>query len=141
MKQDVGWCNRVAKRLQYVACNDVTMLQCVGLEFCVRLARRPITEERAHSCSFCTRALTFWRASSLTDYDLSTCQSKQSIVFALHAGVGSLEPKTTPRNEQRRNTGSYSTKKIRLEPSCVRRRSILSIFLFFFFFFHLALEL
>jgi len=55
--------------------------------------------------------------------------NKQNIVFALHAEVGSLEPEKTPRNEQRGNTGSFCTKKIRLDPSFVRWRSFfLSIF-------------
>lgn len=84
----------------------------------------------------------FWRASSLTDYDLSARQNKQTnIVFALHAEVGSLEPEKTPRNEQRGNTGSFCTKKIRLDPSFVRWRSLFLSTVFLSFLFGLPFEL
>ena len=59
------------------------MLHCVGWSWtnfaCHDLAgRSAMTEDCAHSWSFCARDELVWRTSSLTDYDLSTYQNKQT---------------------------------------------------------------
>ena len=52
------------------------MLHCVA---CHDLAgRSAMTEDCAQSWSFCARDELVWRVSSLTDYDLSTYQNKQT---------------------------------------------------------------
>ena len=65
--------------------------------------------------------------------------NKQKIVFALQrAGVGVLGPEWTKRNEQRGNTGSFCTKKIRLESGFVR---VAKYFVYVSLFFGLPFEL
>ena len=72
---------RVAKRGQY----SLRVQQCCIVLGGARLILRatiwlgdPMTEDCAHSCSFSARDELVWRASSLTDYDLSTYRNKQT---------------------------------------------------------------